>query len=115
MVGGTHASGTHAVPRVTSVNPGACKYNHQDEPWEGIFSPFEPEPLSVELVRPLLDYPGSFLKTVKPMFVGRNRVHPVQSCESVSILGKPRSAFPEQEPCVELEWKNPLLLGEKLS
>jgi hypothetical protein len=30
--------GTHAVPRVTSVNPGACKYNHRNEPREGIFS-----------------------------------------------------------------------------
>ena len=61
--------GTHAVPRVTSVNPGACKYNRQDELWEGIFSPFEPEPLSVELVRPLPDYPGSSLKDAKHVFV----------------------------------------------
>ena len=37
MQGDAHC-GTHAVPRVTSVNPGACKYNHQDESWEGIFS-----------------------------------------------------------------------------
>jgi hypothetical protein len=34
-----------------------------------IFSPFEPEPLSVEPVRPLPDYPGSSLKAVKPVFV----------------------------------------------
>jgi hypothetical protein len=61
--------GTHAFPRVTSVNPSACKYNRQDEPWEGIFSPFEPEPLSMEPVRPLPDYPGSSLKVVKPVFV----------------------------------------------
>jgi hypothetical protein len=37
VVGGTRAGGTHAVPRVTSVNPGACKYNRRDEPREGIF------------------------------------------------------------------------------
>jgi hypothetical protein len=30
--------GMHAVPRVTSVNPGACKYNRRNEPREGIFS-----------------------------------------------------------------------------
>jgi hypothetical protein len=32
-VQGDACCGTHAVPRVTSVNPGACKYNHRDEPW----------------------------------------------------------------------------------
>ena len=42
---GDACCGTHAVPRVTSVNPGACKYNRRDKPREGIFSPFGPEPL----------------------------------------------------------------------
>jgi hypothetical protein len=32
---GMHAMGTHAFPRVTSVNPGACKYNIRDEPCKG--------------------------------------------------------------------------------
>ena len=60
--------GTHAVPRVTSVNPGACKYNRRDEPRGGIFSPFGPEPLSVEPVRPLQEYTGSSMKAENPMW-----------------------------------------------
>jgi hypothetical protein len=38
-VQGDARCGTHAVPRVTSVNPGACKYNRRDEPRGGA-SPF---------------------------------------------------------------------------
>jgi hypothetical protein len=34
-VQGDARCGTHAVPRVTSVNPGACKYNLRAEPWGG--------------------------------------------------------------------------------
>ena len=61
VVGGTRAGGTHAVTWVTSVNPGACKYNSRDEPWEGDLlhstRPYEGEP-----VGPLQDYPRTISK-----------------------------------------------------
>jgi hypothetical protein len=48
---GMHAMGTHAFSRVTSVNPGACKYNSRDELWEGDLlhstRPTEREPMSI--------------------------------------------------------------------
>jgi hypothetical protein len=69
----------HAVPRVTSVNPGAFKYNCRAESrgggGGGGASPFCPEPLSVEPVRNLPEYPGSSLKVVNPVFVLRNYMY----------------------------------------
>jgi hypothetical protein len=52
MVGGTRAGGMHAVLGVTSVNPGACKYNSRDEPWRGILL-HSTRPSEREPVRPL--------------------------------------------------------------
>jgi hypothetical protein len=53
--------GTHAVPRVTSVNPGACKYKRRAEPWVGNLPPFEPKPMCVEGTTSA-GYPDSSLK-----------------------------------------------------
>jgi hypothetical protein len=50
-----HVRGTHAFPRVTSVNPGACKYNSQDEPWEGDLR-HSTRPSEREPVGPLQEY-----------------------------------------------------------
>jgi hypothetical protein len=58
---GMHAMGTHAFPRVTSVNPGACKYNSRDEPWEGDLL-HSTRPSEREPVRPLQDYPRTIPK-----------------------------------------------------
>jgi hypothetical protein len=45
-----------------------AKMNHGGGGGGGGDSPFRSEPLSVELVRPLPEYPGSSLKVVKPVF-----------------------------------------------
>jgi hypothetical protein len=91
VVGEGRTDGTHAVPRVTSVNPGACKYKRRAEPWVGDLPPFEPKPLCVELVRHLPEYPSLSLEAVKPVFGPEEIVYtPVQSCESVSVSEKSR-------------------------
>jgi hypothetical protein len=53
--------GTHAVPRVTSVNPGACKYNRQVNRGGDLLS-IRTRTSEVRPVRPLPEYPGSSLK-----------------------------------------------------
>jgi hypothetical protein len=85
VVGEGRTDGTHAVPRVTSVNPGACKYKRRAEPWVGDLPPFEPEPLGVELVRHLPEYPGLSLEAVKPVFGPEEIVYTMsRAVESVS-------------------------------
>jgi hypothetical protein len=63
--------GTHAFPRVTSVNPGACEYNSRDEPCEGDLL-HSTRPSECEPGRPLQEYPRTILKPKRgdyPMIV----------------------------------------------
>ena len=60
--------GTHAVPRVTSVNPGACKYNHRPELRGGVFSILT-RTSERRTGTTSTRYVGSSLKVVKPVFV----------------------------------------------
>jgi hypothetical protein len=64
----------------------------------GELPPFEPEPLCMELVRRLPEYPGLSLEAVKPVFGRReivcvlsegNHVIPGPQLESVSVLSQP--------------------------
>jgi hypothetical protein len=80
VVGEGRTDGTHAVPRVTSVNPGACKYKRRAEPWVGDLHPLEPEPLCVGTGTPSAKIPWFISGSCKACVgSGGNRVHHVQS------------------------------------
>ena len=67
--------GTHAVPRVTSVNPGACKYNRQDEPWEGIFSSIRTRTSEHETSTTSTRIPWFISEAKKPVLVLQKNTH----------------------------------------
>jgi hypothetical protein len=85
VVGEGRTDGTHAVPRVTSVNPGACKYKHRAEPWVGIFLHSNPNRCAWNWYAICQEYPGLSLEAKKPVFGPEEIVYTMtRAVESVS-------------------------------
>ena len=106
--------GTHAVPRVTSVNPGACKYNRRDEPQRGSFS-IRTRTSEREGSTTSARYADSSLKPLSLCLSEETMYTHAPNYESMSILGNPENAFLNQNPCDGLEWKHPVVVWEMLS
>ena len=86
MVEGRCTDGTHAVPRVTSINLGACKYKPKlNRGWR--LPPFGPDPMSMKWGTTSARYADSSLKPLSLCLTEETMYTHAPNYESVSILG----------------------------